>query len=701
MSLELSDCQFVGPALPDPFVRFELEKELTSRKLIPKKTGDEGKHLRSRWDVYRRHLQELAASGGPLRVCNRVIEPIVELLGYKAIEAAENVTDTRRSRGGRQASSSPPTASPSYVSGPPPSTKTWTPPRSAAGPTGSATFASPSDVLLTSGERLGLLTNGVELRFLISDPADPTRRSSSRSIPAGSGTGRFPTRSCCSSPSPVPKGSRRFPRSSTRPGFSKLASPRSFANKHGRRSSGFVQEILDQPENRSWFASHADRDALARDLWHEGLITDLPALVHPQAGVERRSGADVQLRFDESLEEHVLAEHGAGAVCPGRCRERRGNRPVPRICAASLFRMFEKGLESTELMVKPLGGKLFGEAATPTLTPLHWGERAVAVLLDRLLWTSKKRGAETRDRVHYGSLDVEDLGRVYEALLELEPGISSMTMCRLRRQKLEVVVPAAQGEKYRPAGAVVASPRRSMRTLTRTNPRRRRKTKKRSRLEARRPRSSGSRRSRRTGSTCGWAWGGSRAARITRRIRSCDFWSRRRLGRRSRSAARTKIRIRWRSSSSRCSTPRWGAATSLSRLAGSWARSSTKHAVCATRRLSTPSGRPRPRRPTTAERRALEAAQEWRQRIIDLPDPDDELAKTEFVPRLQENQALEPVAGYLPSKSSLPGTRPPGAGSLPPAGGHALPLRRGQEPARRRAGEARTLARIPRARVCR
>ena len=76
---------------------------------------------------------------------------------------------------------------------------------------------------------------------------------------------------------------------------------------------------------------------------------------------------------------------------------------------------------------------------------------AYAWLLDRLLWTPKKRGSETRERVHYGSLDVEDLGRVYEALLELEPGISSEPMCRLRRQKLEVVVPVAQGLKYRPA----------------------------------------------------------------------------------------------------------------------------------------------------------------------------------------------------------------------------------------------------------
>ncbi len=52
---------------------------------------------------------------------------------------------------------------------------------------------------------------------------------------------------------------------------------------------------------------------------------------------------------------------------------------------------------------------------------------------------------------------------------------------------------------------------------------------------------------------------------------------------------------------------------------------------------------------------ALEAAQIWRQRIIELPDPDDELAKTEFVPRESKDQALEPVTGYLPSTSLSPG----------------------------------------------
>jgi hypothetical protein len=81
---------------------------------------------------------------------------------------------------------------------------------------------------------------------------------------------------------------------------------------------------------------------------------------------------------------------------------------------------------------------------------LAWGERAVALLLDRLLWTMPK--GRSRERVHYGSLDVEDLGRVYEALLELEPGITTAAMSRLRRAKLEVVLPAEHSARYRGNG---------------------------------------------------------------------------------------------------------------------------------------------------------------------------------------------------------------------------------------------------------
>jgi hypothetical protein len=47
-------------------------------------------------------------------------------------------------------------------------------------------------------------------------------------------------------------------------------------------------------------------------------------------------------------------------------------------------------------------------------------------------------------------LPVEELGRVYEALLDREPGLAVEPMARLRRGKLEAVVPAGQAEPYRP-----------------------------------------------------------------------------------------------------------------------------------------------------------------------------------------------------------------------------------------------------------
>ena len=119
--------------------------------------------------------------------------------------------------------------------------------------------------------------------------------------------------------------------------------------------------------------------------------------------------------------------------------------------------MLSDGLQCTELNVRPMAGALFSPALTPILGRLHWTETAVAKLLNNLLWTLTGRGATARERVHYGPLDVEDLGRVYEALLELEPGITAEPMCRLRRAKLEVVVPAAQGERYKPAEAPAMS----------------------------------------------------------------------------------------------------------------------------------------------------------------------------------------------------------------------------------------------------
>ncbi len=111
----------------------------------------------------------------------------------------------------------------------------------------------------------------------------------------------------------------------------------------------------------------------------------------------------------------------------------------------ALFRMFTEGLQVSELHVKPLGGMLFGGRPPSLLVAGAWGRERCGAAARPPALDPNASAPDERERVHYGPLDVEDLGRVYEALLELEPGIATEPMCRLRRQKLEVVVPLAQG----------------------------------------------------------------------------------------------------------------------------------------------------------------------------------------------------------------------------------------------------------------
>src|SRR5208283_4042660 len=251
----------------------------------------------------------------------------------------------------------------------------------------------------------------------------------------------------------------------------------------------------------------------------------------------------------------------------------------------------------------------------------------------------------------YGPLDVEDLGRVYEALLELEPGISAERMCRLRRQNLEVVVPLAQGEKYRPARPIDEVPAEDdeaeedvdVDEVEESNGR---------------------------GKKSKVLW--------IEEIPPHRFYLRVGLGRKASGSYYTPhsfVRFLVQETlgpqvEERCPQndpkpleilklkvldPATGSGHFLveaCRFLGEKlyeaCRSCDEKALEAERQAE--SARTHQKRAT-----ALESAQNWRQRIIDLPDTDDELAKTEFVPRESKDQALEPVMGYLPSKSLTPG----------------------------------------------
>jgi hypothetical protein len=98
VALEVLDhCTFTGPAFPEPYVRFALEKELAKRKLLSKATGKDARELSDSWQVYRRKLRQLVSRGGSHRVLHHVIEPLTARLGYATVERAADV-ETREGR---------------------------------------------------------------------------------------------------------------------------------------------------------------------------------------------------------------------------------------------------------------------------------------------------------------------------------------------------------------------------------------------------------------------------------------------------------------------------------------------------------------------------------------------------------------------------------------------------------------------------
>jgi hypothetical protein len=454
MSLDfLRDCTFIGPALPEPFVRFELEGELAKAGLLPNATGAEARQFQDSWIVYRRKLRDLVR-GGSIRVRNHVIELLIERLGYARLENAPEV-ETREGRedGGDLLVSADGNAR----------LRVWCTDfdedleapfqRGAAYRYSRARIA--QRVLLACGECLGLLTNGTELRILISDPARPDSQIVINIDPAWKDKRSFeaPDSYRLLLALASPKGVPAIPDLVEKARLQQTRVTKELRRQAREAVEAFLQEVLDRPANQVKLGELNQRPQLARELWREALIVvyrllfmlKLEATDDPARSFSFASTSLWRNTFSPSvaLPRYVrsLLDQGAptGSLLENAVR--------------GLFRMFVEGLDCTELHVRPLGGTLFGEKVTPLLSNLDWGERGVALLLDRLLWTAPQRGTG-RERVHYGSLDVEDLGRVYEALLELEPGIATEPMCRLRRAKLEVVVPLAQGEKYRPIEAV-------------------------------------------------------------------------------------------------------------------------------------------------------------------------------------------------------------------------------------------------------
>jgi hypothetical protein len=457
MALDLRDVTFTGPAMPEPFVRYKLEELLAKKKLLVREGKAESKDLQDRWAVYRKKLLALGEQGLETRVLNHVIEPLVERLGYGTLVPSDKVTTREGTESGgfllRSADESQ-------------HLRAWVVPvgtdLDAPNKRGRAYRFSPAlvaqRVLLTKGERVALLTDGQELRIVLCDPSGRDSNLSIRLDRTGwRGSREVPDSFRLLHALCQPKGVPAIADVLDDARLTQAGVTKKLREQARRAVERFIQGLIDAPENRDIRQQWGDLDQTAKQLWHEGLI-----LVYRLLFVLKlETAADPARSFSFATVSTWRNSYSPSTALAGVVElVRDKGAETGGFLAASLqalFRLFSEGVSSSNLQVSPLGGALFGKEATPLLDSLTWSEQAVAELLDALLWTipDKKGNQDSagRERVHYGTLDVEDLGRVYEALLELEPGVTAEPMCRLRRAKLEVVVPLAQAAPYRKSTA--------------------------------------------------------------------------------------------------------------------------------------------------------------------------------------------------------------------------------------------------------
>src|SRR5437763_14595476 len=93
MTLQIiDDVTFTGPALPEGYVRYELEAALKGL-LVRGQTSNE------RWADYRKqYLSEPLSLSGSIRVLNVLVRPLAGYLGYDGPERDEERVMTREER---------------------------------------------------------------------------------------------------------------------------------------------------------------------------------------------------------------------------------------------------------------------------------------------------------------------------------------------------------------------------------------------------------------------------------------------------------------------------------------------------------------------------------------------------------------------------------------------------------------------------
>ncbi|MGM0358527.1 Eco57I restriction-modification methylase domain-containing protein [Streptomyces griseoaurantiacus] len=191
------------------------------------------------------------------------------------------------------------------------------------------------------------------------------------------------------------------------------------------------------------------RDVPARQVY-EGALAVMMRLVFLLYAEEQRLLPAGDELYDSSYAVGPLHEELARArgLHGGELGDRRAA-TWPRLLA--VFAAIHGGCTHDRLWIPPYGGSLFDPSRFPWLVPAKVTDRVVYEILDALLTLRARKGFRGTERLSYKGLDVEQIGHVYEGLLEYncrwadEPyvGVSFG-----RDKKYEAVLPLARLEEW-------------------------------------------------------------------------------------------------------------------------------------------------------------------------------------------------------------------------------------------------------------
>ncbi|TCR23997.1 DNA methyltransferase [Streptomyces sp. BK205] len=203
--------------------------------------------------------------------------------------------------------------------------------------------------------------------------------------------------------------------------------------------------------------SHGEllRDVPAKQVY-EGALTVMMRLVFLLYAEEQRLLPAGDELYDASYAVGPL--HDELATAQSLHGDELGDRVEatwPRLLAA--FAAIHGGSTHDRLWIPPYGGSLFDPSRFPWLVPAKVTDRVVYEILDALLTLRARKGFKGKERLSYKGLDVEQIGHVYEGLLEYgchwaeEPyvGVSFG-----RDKKQEAVLPLARLEEWAAAGTL-------------------------------------------------------------------------------------------------------------------------------------------------------------------------------------------------------------------------------------------------------